>query len=542
MCIPIQCSALLQAMRAQFVVKISKQKNNKSLFMPKFALNKRRKKERMKKRIGFFALVLGACAAASAKAGYQITATIEGAEKAKVYLARYKGMSLVNIDSAAFSEKGAVTFADAGATLPGGVYMLRFSIEDDDDGQRSQQVEFIVAGKGEFKLEIFANTLNIEKSLRYSQSRENEGFKAYIDGQRRTGRKIQALQNRYRNFQNEPDSLHSIQAQYAALMSAQKEQLNALEAKYKGTLLATLMRCAREPEMPETPLPQSAANADSIRRRQFLEFAKLHFFDNFDLADERIINAPMLENRMMVFFQQMMLREPVEDINRSIDHLLGKAWQSKAVYRYVLTWLYDRYTDSPVEGHHAVGLHLCSAMSDSAKVDWLADKDKAKLKQNIKKYTLNPIGAASTDLKLQTAEGEHRSLHAVKAPITVLYFFNPGCGTCRMITPQLHSLYEKYRDNGLEVFAVFPDKDTAAWKSYVEENGYTDWINVWDAEGTAAIYEKYSLNAIPQIYVLDEEKKVRYKDVFMDDLDRILRVVFGQTQAEAHRDEHIHNH
>jgi thiol-disulfide isomerase/thioredoxin len=497
----------------------------------------------MTKRIGFFVLVFGACAAASAKAGYRIKATVEGAEKAKVYVARYSGMAMINIDSSTFNGKGVATFANAKATLPGGVYMLRFTV-DDDEGQRPQQVEFIVSGNGEFKLGISANTLNIEKSLKYSQSEENEGFKKYVDGQRRVGRKVQELQNRYRSFQNEPDSIASIQEQYAALMSAQKEQQEALEAAYKGTLLSTLIRCAQEPEMPETPLPNDATNADSIRQRQFLEFAKLHFFDNFNLADERIINAPMLESRMVVFFQQMMLREPVADINGSIDRLLGKAQQSKAVYRYVLTWLYDRYTDSPIEGHQAAGLHLCSLMSDSAKVTWLTDKEKAKLKQNIKKYTLNPIGSVATDLTLQTAEGEYRSLHALKAPITILYFFNPGCGTCRMTTPVLHSVYEKYRENGLEVFAVFPDKDTAAWKKYVEENGYTDWINVWDAEGTADIYEKYSLHAIPQIYVLDEEKKVRYKDVYMDDLDRILHVAFGQTPPATRHDddEHTHNH
>jgi thiol-disulfide isomerase/thioredoxin len=274
-----------------------------------------------------------------------------------------------------------------------------------------------------------------------------------------------------------------------------------------------------------------------------LEFAKVHFFDNFNLADERIINAPMLENRMVVFFQQMMLREPVEDINACIDRLLDKATQNKTVYRYVLTWLYDRYTDSPIEGHHVVGMHLCSIMSDSTKIDWLTDKEQAKLKQNIKRYTLNPIGAVATDLMLQTADGEHRSLHALKAPVTLLYFFNPGCGTCRMTTPVLHELYSKYREQGLEVFAVFPDKDTVAWKKYVEENGYTDWINVWDAEGTAGIYEKYSLHAIPQLYVLDEDKKVRYKDIYMNELEGILYVIFSQMQGTTQQDEHIiHNH
>ncbi|MDR1022438.1 MAG: redoxin domain-containing protein [Prevotellaceae bacterium] len=460
---------------------------------------------------------------APAQAAYRIEATVTGAEMVKVYLARYAGMSLTSIDSSIFSAKGTVTFANTKETLPGGLYAIRFNVKDGDSGEEAQQqVEFIVSGDSKFDLEIAANTLNIEKSLKYSRSAENEGFKKYMDVRRRTGQKIQELQARYRNFQGDPDSVYLIQGQYEALMNMQKQQVDALLAANKGTMMATLIKCTQEPEMPEAPLPQNVPNVDSIRRRQLLEFAKVHFFDNFDLADERIVNAPMLENRMMIFFQQMMRHEPVEDINTCINRLLDKAGQSKPVYRYVLTWLYDRYTDSPIEGHHIVGMHLCDMMSDPAKVDWLTDKEQVKLKQNIRGYTLNPIGAVATDLMLQTADGEHRSLHALKAPVTLLYFFNPGCGTCRATTPTLHELYEKHRDKGLEVFAVYPDKDTAAWKKYVEENGYTDWINVWDAEGTAAIYEKYSLHAIPQLYVLDEEKKVRYKDVYIDELERIL--------------------
>jgi hypothetical protein len=45
---------------------------------------------------------------------------------------------------------------------------------------------------------------------------------------------------------------------------------------------------------------------------------------------------------------------------------------------------------------------------------------------------------------------------------------------------------------------------------------------VWDAENTANIYELYSLHAIPQIYVLDKDKKIRYKDIDARELGGIL--------------------
>jgi len=479
----------------------------------------KRLRKTMKRTALLLAILTGL--AATAQAAYRIEATVAGAENVMVHLARYEGMHPTDIDSAKFNDKGAVVFASK-ATLPGGLYLLRFTTDN------SQQIEFIVSGEPKFELTIFANTLNIEKSLKYSKSAENDGFKKFIDGQQRIGRKVQQLQQRYQQFQNNPDSIYSIQKQYDALMQEQRAHSEAITAEYRGTFLATLVRAVLEPEMPQFDVPENATNPDSIRQHQLMDFAKKHFFDNFDLTDARIINAPMLDNRMMIFFQQVMLREPAEDINSAIDELLARAQKTQPVYRFVLTWLYDRYTDSPIEGHHEVGMHLCNFLSDSTTVTWLTDREKTKLKQNIRRYQLNPIGTVATDLTLQTAEGEFKSLHKINAPITVLYFFNPGCGTCLMTTPVLHEMYEKYREQGLEVFAVYPDKDSTAWLKYVNEKGYTDWVNVWDAEGTAGIYEKYSMHAIPQIYVLDENKVVRYKDIYVNDLEGVLYVAFSQ--------------
>jgi thiol-disulfide isomerase/thioredoxin len=474
----------------------------------------------MKKKISLFC-ALSIMVSVAATAAYRIEVTVAGAENVKVYLARYEGVNVVNVDSAKFSAAGKVTFANQKAVLPGGLYLLRFKPED-----TQQQVEFLVSGDSKFDLSITANTLNIEKSLKYAGSAENIGFKAFIDSQQRLGRASQDLQQRFQKFQNSQDSVVAIQQRYMRLMENQKKELAAALVKYKGTLLATLMQSMQEPEMPQLNVPEGAENPDSLRQLQFVAFAKEHFFDNFNLADARIIYAPMYENRLMAFFQQIMLREPVEDINAGIDLLLKKAEAGKPVYKYTLTWLYDRYTDSPIEGHHVVGMHLCRLMSDSTRVDWLTDRDKTKLKQNIKRYTLNPVGSIATDLTLETIDGEIKSLHKINGPYAVLYFFNPGCGSCRMATPVLHEIYDRFKDRGLQVFAVYPDKDTVAWKKYVEENGYTDWVNVWDAEGTAGIYEKYSLHAIPQIYVLDENKRIMNKDVYMNDLEGILYVAF----------------
>ncbi len=496
--------------------------NNLPAIVAKFVVILFRNQRRtMRKTVLILAVLMGLFATPLC-AAYRIEATVVGAERVMAYLARYEGVTPVNIDSARFNEKGVVVLVNAKMILPGGLYLLQFNAGS------QPYIEFLVSGDAKFDLNIFANTLNIEKTLKYSKSDENEGSRKYIEGQQRISRKMQILQQRFQQLQNNPDSVSSIQKQYIDLMQEQKSQSEAIIAEYKGSFLATLVRAAMEPEVSQFDVPEGSSNPDSIRQCMFMAYAEKHFFDNFDLADPRIINAPILDNRLMVFFQQVMLRESADNIDAAIDELLARAEKTEPVYRYILTWLYERYTDSPIEGHHVVGMHLCELMSDSTKVTWLTDRDKTRLKQNIRKYKLNPIGSVATDLTLQTIDGEFKTLHKVNAPVTVLYFFNPGCGNCRTTTPVLHKVYEKYKDQGVEVFAVYPDKDVAAWRKYVEESGYTDWTNVWDAEGTSDIYEKYSLHAIPQIYVLDENKVVKYKDVYVDDLERVIAVVFSQ--------------
>ncbi|MGL5959267.1 MAG: thioredoxin-like domain-containing protein [Bacteroidales bacterium] len=462
-------------------------------------------------------------AIATTHAAYRIDVNIEGANEIWIYLMGYNGVKLEKVDSIKSNKKGIARFANSKKDLPGGLYSLHFTVDNS-----KQQIDFLSSGEKKFELLISANTLNIQRSLKYEKSRDNDGFKKYIDEQMSWGKNAQILEERFKKNQNDPDSMIHIQYLYSEMIKEQKAGIAKIIEEYKGTLASSIIKSVQEvePNMEEMKVSDTIANADSIRHALFLTFAKGHFFNNIDFSDHRLINTPFFENRFQLFFQQIMLREPAEDINLCIDSLLKKAKVNTTTYAYTLRWLYGRYTESPVEGHQDVALHLCNYMADSTSIT-LTAREKAILKRDIKKYTLNPVGNIATDLTLQTVDGEFKSLHTVKAPFTVLYFFNPGCGTCRMITPVLYEMYQKYKNTGLKVFAVFPDKDSAAWQTYIQENNYTDWENVWDKEGNADIYEKYSLHAIPNIYYLDEEKRIMYKDIHLEDLEGILYVTLG---------------
>ncbi|GHT68010.1 hypothetical protein FACS189452_06840 [Bacteroidia bacterium] len=448
-------------------------------------------------------------------AQYRINLKIDGAGDSTVYLMRYVERGIEVSDSVRANSKGVAVFTNKTQLLTSGMYIVKAG---------KLEFPFLVSDPTKFELSVNGNMVD-PATLRYSKSKENETFLNYLNLQITYDRKLQEIQQR--GQEDEENEAIEVQKNkdIDSLLNEQERFVKTTVANNAGTLLASLITASQEPELPEFDAPDSP-NPDSARWRNIVNFAKKHFFDNINFNDNRLINTPVLTTRLAIFFQQILLRESASDIVKSADELLERVKNNKTMYRYVLTWLYTRYNSSPIEGHFAVGKAMTAYMADTTKADWLTPKDKQELEKNIKRYSLNPVGYIASDLLLQTPVGAHKSLHTIEAPYTLLYFFNPGCHSCQETTPQLYSLFQRYKDKGLQVFAVYPDREKEEWVKYINENKYYDFINVWDADETAKIYDKYSLHVIPQIYVLDADKKILYKDVSIEDLQNILFVAF----------------
>ena len=439
------------------------------------------------KKILLLIILANVCLAGWAQ--YRIDIRMTGANDSLIAIVRYTAQGRTTFQSKRADSGGNAVFEDHRQNLAAGMYVAVVC---------GEEFPFLVSNSGSFELTITADKNNAE-ALAYSRSRENEDFLKYLNYQKKYNSILQKAHYNYQRGSSEIraeindllDTLHLEQEQFAAIVTG----------SHPNSLLKSVITASQELD-------------------------REHYFDNVDFNDNRLINTPVLSARLTTFFKQIMARETASSITAAANVLLERAEGSREMYRYLLTWLYYAYSRSPVEGHFAAGKAMTNLMADSAKVDWLTEADKRELQTNLKRYLLNPVGSIAADLALQTMGGMPKSLHSVKASCTLLYFFNPECQACRVITPLLYALFLKYREKGLRVFAVYPERNAAMWERYIGENGFGDFINVWDANGTADIYEKYGLYAIPQIYVLDGDKKILYKDVSIDDLQNILFVAF----------------
>ena len=118
------------------------------------------------------------------------------------------------------------------------------------------------------------------------------------------------------------------------------------------------------------------------------------------------------------------------------------------------------------------------------------------------------VGSTVPDFELKTPEGKTVSLYGTKAKVKILDFWASWCGPCRAESPNLKTVYEDYKDKGLEIIGISLDNKRDAWLKAIEED-QLPWVQVSSLMGRACPVAKlYRVNGIPDIFILDADNRI----------------------------------
>lgn len=136
-----------------------------------------------------------------------------------------------------------------------------------------------------------------------------------------------------------------------------------------------------------------------------------------------------------------------------------------------------------------------------------------RLNEFITKSKAVSVGQIAPDFTQKNTEGKDVSLHSIKAKVKIVDFWASWCGPCRAENPNVVNIYKKYHKKGLEILGVSLDEKEDAWKKAIKDDKLT-WLHVSDLKGWRnAVAQKYNVNAIPAMFVLDENNKIVAKNL-----------------------------
>ena len=117
------------------------------------------------------------------------------------------------------------------------------------------------------------------------------------------------------------------------------------------------------------------------------------------------------------------------------------------------------------------------------------------------------VGARAPAFSLPRLEGEGNvSLASLRGKTVVLNFFASWCRPCKREAPDLESLWQRYRSDGVVVLGIDSGDARSDARRFLDAHGVTYPI-VFDP-GEQLAQGPYALPGLPVTYVLNEEGRV----------------------------------
>ena len=119
--------------------------------------------------------------------------------------------------------------------------------------------------------------------------------------------------------------------------------------------------------------------------------------------------------------------------------------------------------------------------------------------------------------------GKEQNLSSLEGKLILLHFWSAAVGNSNSFNADLKKVYEKYHDQGLEIFQVAIDTSKALWINTIQEQELP-WISVSDLKGELSpVVGAYNVRSLPSNYLIDREGNIAGKDLMGDKLEEAIK-------------------
>lgn len=458
---------------------------------------------------GLFCLLFGFSALLNAQSGHKIKVNIKGLSDTTIILGHYFASQSLYPDDTVYVDKSGSGIFTGDDKLQQGLYFVFMP--------NGNYFELLMGDDQHF--EVSTDTADYVKNLVVKGSIDNELFLEFQQYMIKKQVEMKDLQEQFKDTTLNEKQKEKLKAEINELLKEKGSKIRSLAQENPDLMVTTFLKATLEVDIP-----------DDIKsdRQAAYEYAKTHYFDNFDLSDSRLLYTPLYEGKMNSYLDNMVIQIP-DSLNKEIDFIVDQSLSDSAIFRYVLITLFNKYAKSQIMGMDAVQVHLADQYYIE-KAWWSDEKFIIDLRERVDILKPLLIGKIAPDEQLRVIPAEHfikaandtalkkyphagafMNLHDVQAEFIVLLFWEPTCSHCKKVVPKLHNIYQnELKDKNIEVLAIntlFGEDGKEKWTDFVNKNELYDWINVWNPYDYKYKVD-YDIRSTPQIYVLNSKKEI----------------------------------
>ncbi|MEL6671497.1 MAG: redoxin domain-containing protein [Bacteroidota bacterium] len=135
------------------------------------------------------------------------------------------------------------------------------------------------------------------------------------------------------------------------------------------------------------------------------------------------------------------------------------------------------------------------------------------------------------DISLPSPEGQSVPLSSLEGKVILVDFWASWCSNCREKNCEvLLPLYDRYQEEGFEIYAVSLDEDPEQWRSGILRD-QINWTQVSDLQGFASpVSQSMGVQQTNTTYLLDANRNILGKNLSRDELEEKIRACLHPPQ------------
>lgn len=246
-----------------------------------------------------------------------------------------------------------------------------------------------------------------------------------------------------------------------------------------------------------------------------------HYWQGVDYADTAWLTDSVALEQIFVQWVTLLVQLSTDESIKVAGNVISQGNACPAL-QLRLAELAERYFHDPNSPYRNEELYIPVLRAVIA-APGIGDIHKERPRYQLEKALMNRPGTQAADFAFVTKDGRTLRLSDIRGNYVLLYFFNPDCHDCKRVTAHMAAspcFTNLLKKSSLTLLAIYPDEDLQAWKSHAGEMP-GEWTVARYADSRSR--QAYDLPAIPNLYLLDHEKKVVLKDAPVERIEEWLK-------------------